>query len=87
MTEYITRERLNISPDEWEREACDLEHEDVLLVGGPLDGGEITVSVNATGPFRQEVAGRGVAQYQRTHRRNDGKARAEFVGLSSPTLN
>jgi len=81
MSNYTTRERMNMSHEEWERKVCGIEHEDVLLIGGPLDGGKITVSVEAEGPFRRDVAGRGVAQYQRTHHRGDGTARAEFIGF------
>jgi len=80
MSEYTTRERMNMSHEEWERKGCGIEHETVLFIDGPLEGKEITVSVNASGPFRRDVAGKGVAQYQRIARRNDGQARAEFIG-------
>lgn len=79
MSDYSTREVMNMSTREWEEKVCGIEFEDVLLVGGPLDGNTTEASVNANGPFRLDVAGKGVAQYQRVGRRSDGQARAEFI--------
>lgn len=69
---------LTDDPNEWLEDRCDWE--DVLLVGGPLDGAKTRATVNANGPFRHDVAGKSVAQYQRIARRADGTARAKFIG-------
>lgn len=57
-----------------------LDTEGVLLVGGPLDGSTHEATPDAGGPFRLDVPGKGVAQYQRIARRTDGVARARFIG-------
>jgi len=80
MNDHTTRERMNMTTREWQTNVVGLEFESILLVGGPLDGQTIDATVDADGPFRQAVAGEGVAQYQRVGRRMDGQARAEFIG-------
>jgi len=69
---------LTEDPEDWIEDLLDFET--VLLVDGPLDGKQIRASVNSEGPLRHDVAGKGIAQYQRIASRADGVARARFIG-------
>ena len=60
------------SPKEWLRQCTDIPFQTVALVGGPLGGqSESDVSQNSDS-LRLDVAGKGVARYNRTKRENEG---------------
>lgn len=69
---------LTKDPKDWLEDTFD--YETVLLVDGPLDGEKTRATVKSEGPFRHDIAGKGIAQYQRIARRSDGAARARFIG-------